>query len=140
MRWLKRKTSAPADQALPARDPLAAVPLLAANVEFGTDNLGLIQLRRRLEPKGPLTRTMTRWAGLRYAARLNLDAAGSFFWRQIDGRRTLDAIAAALAAQFAWSTDQARTAVLEFTRVLMLRHLIRLQVEAGTAAKAGVLR
>ena len=129
MRLTRRQKPIPPSAAIPARNPLAAIPLIPGDIDHGADNLGLIQLRRRIQPKGSLTRRISRMVGFKYSARLNLDACGSFYWRQVDGTKNLDNIADAFATHFKCSTEEARTAVLKFTRTLLLRNMILLQIE-----------
>ena len=138
MRWPPWKKSVNVNtDVIPAQDPFLAKPLVVPGVEFGRDSLGLIQIRRHIEPKGRLTRTMSRLFKMNYAPRVNLDRPGSSFLALIDGRRTLGEIAAEMEREFSWSVAQSRHATIEFTATLMKRGVIALQVNrAGQAGCA----
>jgi len=123
MKLFRKPARRPA--ALPQRDPLAAVPRIAPDVEAEVDNLGLIQVRRRYHAHSRLGRLLR----FRYQRQLHLDAPGSFYWRQIDGTRTLETIAARVSAERQCPLADARRAVATFTRDLMQRDLVQLQVE-----------
>ncbi len=124
---LRKKKTAPAP-AFPRRNPLEAVPCIPVHIESGVDNLGLIQLRRPIQPKGFLTQRITRLTGFNCASRLNLDACGSFYWQQINGEKNLALISQAFAEKFQCPIEDARAAVLQFTRTLMLRNMVSLRL------------
>ncbi len=108
-------------------NPLAAIPEVAPGVEARADDRGWLQLRKpRLYTGG-----IAKWLGhrLRWRAdiQVQLDEYGTFYWRQVDGRHSLDQIAAAFSERYARSREESRRAVMQFTRDLMLRHIIQLQ-------------
>lgn len=119
-------------------DPLRVAPAAESDVEARSDEKNLLQLRRRFQPTGRLYGWVARRLKYRHDVRVNLDERGTFFWRQMDGNRTLGRIAGALAARFELQAGEAREAVVLFTKMLMTRRLIYLVVPktSGTAAKA----
>jgi hypothetical protein len=127
MMFRRRKTSQPYET---VRNPLVAIPLIPAGVEAGIDDLDLVQVRREHTPRTRIGRTAVRWLGQRYARRTRLDERGSFYWKQINGRRTLHEIADRLGDQFELAPTEARQAVMLFTKMLMLRNLISLKIDA----------
>jgi hypothetical protein len=60
--------------------------------------------------------------------RVNLDANGTAFWRQIDGRRSLRDIECVVRQQTQQDRKESEKATVLFTKMLMLRHLIYLVV------------
>ncbi|MCX5659871.1 MAG: PqqD family protein [Planctomycetota bacterium] len=124
MPLLARKPAPP--NVLADKNPLEAVVHLAPDVEAGTDNLGLVQIRKTYSPARGILGFAGRLMRHRYDRRVNLDARGSFLWRQIDGQRSVGQIADALAAEFAVEPAAARQAAILFIRDLMTRHLVLL--------------
>ena len=59
-----------------------------------------------------------------------LDQRGTWFWKQIDGRRSLLTLAGRMAREFDLSPEESRAAVVVFTKMLMLRHLIVLRTDS----------
>lgn len=55
----------------------------------------------------------------------SLDEIGAFIWRQIDGRRTLSNIIAALIAEYEVDSDQATDDVRSFVSQLVEADLVR---------------
>lgn len=78
------------------------------------------------------TKGVTGWLAAKFRLyrniRINLDARGSFFWRQINGQRSLREIDAVLREEFELTDEESKKATLVFTKQLMLRHLIVLDV------------
>jgi len=114
-------------------DPLLAVPQVADGVEARADSRGRIQLRRRMDPGRGMAGLLTRRLKFERVARVNLDEAGSRFWHLIDGLRTIEEIADAMAGETGTDADACRRATVEFTRSLVLRHFVVLRVPAGPA-------
>lgn len=111
-----------------AADPLAAIPMIAPSVT-ARDAEGAVQLvQRRVLGTGALGRFCSR-LGLAPDRRIQLDARASKFWRLIDGKRTLHEIAELIAPELGASPADARSLTVQFTRDLMLRELVVLQVE-----------
>lgn len=116
----------------PARDPLEAVPRPAPDVDSNTHDGGeRISLKRHIPPRSRIARFFESRFGLRRTVQVNLDTVGSFFWRQVDGKRNLRTIARLLRAEFRLNEEKSRLATLQFTRDLMNRGLIQLQVPAS---------
>jgi len=103
--------------------------VVAAGVEARTDNRALIQLQRTSTPQRGLERFFAGRFGLRSRQRVNLDAHGTFFWQQIDGRRDLAEIARRVREQHGLDEKEGRDAVVSFTAMLMRRRLINLRID-----------
>jgi hypothetical protein len=118
---------AAAGAAVPARDPLAAIPLRPTNVELRRDDAGCIHLRLCLRVYGWRARIGRR---LRYdfCRIVALDAHGTRFYELVDGERSLRAIAAALAGPLGRSVAESERAVVFYTRDLMRRGFLDLNV------------
>lgn len=117
-------------QSLPDRDPLDAIPMLPEHTEVMRDKSTGLQVRRRLIQKSKLIRSFEKIIGPRWR-RLHLDERGAAYYRQVDGQRSLREIATNMAEELAVDADQTEEAVLLFTRDLMLRGMIVLDL--GTA-------
>lgn len=111
-----------------AWDPFAAVPLVANGVEVQEDLRGLLQIRKVAAPKPGVASFLARRVGLRRQLRVNLDAYGTLFWRQIDGRRCLRDIEARVREQTRQDAAESKKATILFTKMLMVRHLIYLRI------------
>jgi hypothetical protein len=105
---------------------LLAVPETEPSTETMPDKTGLIHLRRRVPPP----KWFPSWLPGGYWARVDLDQRGSWFWKQIDGRRNLLTVAGHMAREFDLSLEESRAAVVVFTKMLMLRHLIVLRTDS----------
>ena len=112
-------------------DPLAAVPHVAPGVVAKRDRTGGLQIRRELPDRPGWRDWLARRAGLRRAARVDLDERGSRFWNLIDGRRSLAEIAARIEQDLAIGRRESRDSAVAFTKALMLRHLIALELPQG---------
>ncbi len=111
----------------PAPDPFAAIPFVGQNVEARSDSQGLIQLRMTLKPEPGVSHWLAHKLGMTRDARVNLDRRGSFFWSQIDGRRTLHDIERAMRERESLRRRESREAVVLFVKMLMSRRLIWLK-------------
>ncbi len=116
-------------------DPLAVVPLAPANVELRRDSGGLIHLRLNVPVRG-LKKRLADWLGYKYEKIVELDDVGTLFYERVDGRRTLREIAGEMAGRCGRSPEAMKKNVLAFTRSLMRRNLILLQV-GGAVSAAG---
>ena len=134
MGWFSRRKRVRNLSDLGVGDPLSVVPAAEANVEARQDDCQRVQLRRMIEPKPGLYRRVARLLRYRHDVRVNLDEGGSCFWRQIDGRRDLGSIAVAVGKHLGVDDDEARKAVMAFTRALMIRRLIYLKLPSPDAA------
>jgi hypothetical protein len=110
------------------RDPFEAVPIRHELAEHREDSRGCLQLRLRLKPEPGLKAYLAKTFGFHRDIRVDLDQRGSFFWAQIDGKQNLHAIEKELRKEFDLNADDSRKATLMFTKALMLRHLILLDV------------
>jgi len=132
----KRK-SVPADYAGPGRDPFAAVPVRNELAEHKEDSQSCYQLRMRLPPGEGMGSRLANKLGLHKDVRIDLDKHGSFFWSQVDGRQDLHTIEAKLRDQFSLNETESREATLQFTKSLMLRHLIHLDIGGSEEQRDG---
>ena len=120
--------SAPPDYAGPGRDPFEAVPVRNALAEHRVDSRSCFQLRLRFEPKPGFGSGLAKRLGFHRDVRVDLDPRGSFFWSQIDGQQNLRAIEQKLRNKFELDPEESRIATITFTKTLMLRHLIQLDL------------
>ena len=117
------------------RNPMLAVPLVGDDVEAKLDSAGLVQLRRRVVPKGGLRGFFARLLRQSYDARINLDAGGTFFWQQVDGKRTLADIARRLEKKDSITRAAAEQCAVMFVKDLMKRGLIYLKLPEGAVSE-----
>jgi len=111
--------------------PLDAIPIRIPGVEGKLDARGQLHLRRLLPPRNRLDRWVRRLFRVTPAAELQVDGNGAEFWRLVDGRRTLRMIADQLARRFSLEAEAAGDAVILFTRLLMVREFIALEIPAA---------
>jgi hypothetical protein len=127
-RKTKSNTAAQPARPKPARDPFAAVLMAADGVREETGASGAVVLVRAMPVPMRYARLLGRFLGRERIARTLLDEHGEFFWRQIDGVRTLGQIADAVRKQMNRPEDETREAAITFTQDLMKRNLIVLKV------------
>lgn len=125
----KKKKQPPAVKGTTARDPLAAVPVIAQGVEARADSNGLLQLRAAPPRKKGIMSAIAKKLGMHRHVRVDLDACGSMFWRRINGRRPLREIEAYIREQTGLDEKETKKAVVAYTKMLMQRHLIMLRIE-----------
>ncbi|HAR67171.1 MAG TPA: hypothetical protein DCR55_13305 [Lentisphaeria bacterium] len=125
------------DVAVPAKNPFEAVPCHNPMAEVLLDQNNCCQIRMPVQRGSGFGAKLIRKFRLYRNIRVNLDAHGSFFWSQVDGKRDLRSIEQKLRTEFSLTVDQSRHATLQFTKMLMLRHLIQLQVEQPVAKTDG---
>lgn len=128
MLWRRHKNRTDTTAGRPARDPFEAVPHVAPGVEARADPEGHIHLSRRIIPRLRVLHAVERRFGWRRTVQVNLDANGSLFWNQIDGTQSLEAIAKCIQKETGQSEEACRKATALFTRDLMARGLIQLEV------------
>ncbi len=126
----KKAEAARAAAQRPARDPFVAVPILAEGVREETGAEGTVVLVRRVPVPMRYGRLLGRFLGRERVARTILDENGTFFWRQVDGVRTLGQIADAVRVKMNCPEAQARESVLAFTKDLMKRNLLSVKIRA----------
>lgn len=110
------------------RDPFEAVPVRNTLAEYREDSRSCCQIRLRLEPKPGLGGRVIKRFGLHRDVRVDLDPCGSFFWSQVDGSQNLRSIERKIRNKFALNPEESRKATITFTKTLMLRHLIQLDL------------
>lgn len=128
MGWLKKKTC-PAPPPMPVGDPLAAIPLKPQNVEVRRDGKGRIHLRMTPALK-PFHRKVAKWLRYDYCAKVELDEYGSQYYSLVDGQHTLRAIIDEMVVTLGKSRTDVAASVVEFTKSLMARNMIALQIPA----------
>jgi hypothetical protein len=107
--------------------PLDAIPDVMATVESRTGRDGLVQVRQPRLYTGGLSRRLARLVRWRADVIIQLDEYGSFYWRQINGQRSLDELATQFSERFGRTPEESRRAVLQFTRELLARRLVYLK-------------
>lgn len=111
------------------RDPFEAVPVKNEHAEFLEDSQSCYQLKMRLSSKPGFLGRLSERLGLHRDVRVDLDSRGSFFWSQVDGSQDLRSIEKKIREQFSLSLQESREATILFTKMLMLRHLIQLELK-----------
>jgi len=109
-------------------DPFEAVPVPEMGTKARTDTQGRVQLKRELEPKPGLYGFFARKLKYQHAIRLNLDATGSFFWKQIDNHTSLEVISQRMRDEFGFEDKACREAVIRYVKTLMTRRLLCLAI------------
>ena len=111
------------------RNPLSATPIIPDYVEGKADAHGLIYVRVAVAYReGSRFRWLQKLKQLGRNQGVRLDERGTFFWNQVDGKQSLADIEKVLRRHFNLNSKESRTAVIEFTQLLMARRLIALDV------------
>ena len=112
------------------RDPFEAVPVRNEHAEARIDRNACAQIRMRLQPKHgrSIVSRLAFQLGFHRDVRVDLDTRGSRYWELIDGHRNLGEIERQLRDEFGLTPEESRKATLQFTKMLMLRHLILLDL------------
>jgi hypothetical protein len=118
----------------PARDPFDAIPVRGENVDTKLDSLSCAHIRMRARPGRSAASRLAFRLGFHRDLRVNLDAHGSFYWSLVDGRRDLHEIEQSIRAKFNLNAHESRKATLMFTKMLMMRHVLNLDLGARTDA------
>jgi hypothetical protein len=108
-------------------NPFAACPVPAPFVQVEETN-GQIQVRQTPPPKHGIRAFLARRFSMFPFRLVCLDERGSFYWKQIDGKRTLGEIEQRLRVEYKMEPAQSRDAVILFTKMLMRRSLIALKL------------
>jgi len=109
-------------------DPLLAVPEVAPYVRLRLDGAGCGQIKRQPAPGRGVRGWLARRFGMFRRYRIDLDERGTFFWQQIDGQRNLRMIARLMRNRFGLGEQEAADAVVLFTKALMRRGMIYLDL------------
>ncbi len=123
---MKRKTQ---EMKIALSDPFDAVPIIPDEVEMRDDSRGNLQLRVKSE-LGRTRARMAQWLGQDHSSVVELDEHGTFYIRQIDGIRTLREIVDAMVETSARSRKEVEDGVVLFTKKLMVKNMLVLQVPA----------
>lgn len=94
-----------------------------------------VTLQRPLPPVRGVRSLFARISALTGARRLRLDEPGSFLWRQMDGERTAEELAAALREAFGEAVEPAGERVGRFLYNLDREQLIELRDGSGAQVK-----
>ncbi|MCJ8330230.1 MAG: PqqD family peptide modification chaperone [Lentisphaeria bacterium] len=111
------------------RDPMDAIPRLREGVDCQRDNTGQIQLRFVIPPKNFIEKFFGQTLNFSPPTRINLDLRGSDFVDAMDAKRTIRALAKFLAKKWDCKPEEANAAVLGFTKSLMRRNMIQLELK-----------
>ena len=119
------------------KDPLAVIPLIPDHVEQKRDSRGMLHLKVAVPMEGWRAR-IAGWLGYDYSKKVVLDKVGTAYYELVDGQRTSRQIIDALSSSTDLSRDDLARHVLLFTRALMTRGLIALEVtKDNTISKPG---
>lgn len=125
---LFRKKKPPPPLGPPHTDPFLAVAHLDPKAEVRKDTNGHLQIRRKLPDRPGLSEFLARTLGFRRALRINLDERGTFFWNQVDGKRSLGQIETQVRTYYELEAQESKTAIILYTKALLLRHLMHLEL------------
>ena len=125
---LFRKKKPPPVLGPPHTDPFLAVPHLDPQAKVRKEANGHLQIRRELPDRPGLSEFLARTLGFRRALRINLDERGTFFWNQVDGKCCLGKIETQVRKQYDLEMQESRAAVIVYTKALLLRHLVHLEL------------
>jgi len=117
-------------------DPFAVVPIVPPNVETRTDEKGQLHLRVT-PPLSGLKKKLARWMGQDHSHRIALDEHGTQFFQLIDGQRRLRDIADEMTAGSDRSREDVESGVILFTKQLMTRNMIALEIPASRDPSTG---
>lgn len=123
-----RKKKPPPPLGPPHTDPFLAVAHLDPKAEVRKDTNGHLQIRRKLPDRPGLSEFLARTLGFRRALRINLDERGTFFWNQVDGKRSLGQIETQVRTYYELEAQESKTAIILYTKALLLRHLMHLEL------------
>lgn len=124
--WRQKEKAA--KKALP-EDPLKVVPKVAPDVEVRAAEDGSFHLRHRIPPEGEFGKLVRRILPWKRDKLVNLDERGTAYWKLVNGKRTLEEIADSLTIKWKLDEVECRRAVVVYTRSLMIRNLIVLEVK-----------
>ena len=117
-------------------NPFAACPVQAPFVH-AEENNGHIQVRQAPPPRRGIRAFLARRFSMFPFRLVCLDERGTFYWKQIDGKRTLGEIEQRLRDHYKMEPAQSRDAVVLFTKMLMRRSLIALKLPHQSSSEAG---
>jgi len=112
------------------RDLLSAIPVAAADTQLELwPGRGGVLTRRAPERASRLQAWLAQRLRFHGERRFELDEMGAYFWEQVDGKRPLSDIHAALCRRYGLSPEPARRSVVEFTAAMLRRDLLALRLE-----------
>jgi hypothetical protein len=120
-----------------SNNPFAACPVQAPFVQV-EENQGRIQVRQTPPPRQGIRAFLARRFSMFPFRVVCLDERGTFYWKQIDGKRTLGEIEQRLRTQYRMEPGQSRDAVVLFTKMLMRRSLIALKLPQPAETRSEV--
>jgi hypothetical protein len=128
MIWNRKKKREEEDVRPPYRDPFLAIPHICEGVEVHTGSKSGYKLKKALKPEPGVADLLARWFKFKRDVRVDLDQHGTAFWKLVDGKRSLGEIEAILRKDMGMEELESKRAVILFTKGLMLRHLLALQM------------
>jgi hypothetical protein len=132
MAWGRKRRPPEEPPAEITAEVLAVVPVRLDYVELREDSHGHLHLRVSLPPKG-VAKHILNWLRQDYSRTYELDEFGSFFYQQVDGHTTLKMIIRRMAKHFHRPFEETEVAVIQFTKLLMTKNMLALQMPAHEA-------
>lgn len=117
-------------------DPLKAVPYFPENVNQVTVG-GKSYLKRGLEKGEGFKGFLAKNFGMEKAHQVELDAVGSYYVSQVDGKRNLQQIVKLMSKHFEFENKECNEALVKFTADLMKRGMIALHIDGVRLEKTG---
>lgn len=109
-------------------DSLQSIPVPRPEISMHQTADGLIQLRYPVRLTAWLARLFPTSKPMRT---LELDVMGSYVWSLLDGKRSVDEMAATLASAYALHPAEAQQAVALFLRRLGQRGIVELRAQSS---------
>lgn len=127
--------------ASPAAEPdlrraLQAVPVIMPHIEAQASPEGLIRIHRAVPAPHTWRERYAQRLGITRGTVIQLDRTGSWFWQQIDGRASLQALAGLLQTEFKMTAQEAEESTIAFAKLLLLRKLVGLRPARGGSGNA----
>lgn len=116
------------------RDPLAVVPVLPPALDIRRDERGNAHLRLPVRLTGWRKKMADRF-GLDPSRKVELDEYGTLFCGMVDGRRTIRDIVDGMASKLKRDRREMERSVMLFTKSLMTKNMIALQVTPESRAE-----
>ena len=103
------------NKALP-RNYLDKIPVRPAHIGFSADDKGIVTLE--IENKGAMNRIAQKLFRKPKTSYIHLDENGSFVWQQIDGEKSISAIAPAVEERFGEAAHPLYERLAKFFQIL----------------------
>lgn len=109
-------------------DPLVVIPRVAKGVVVREASNGEYHLRKTYPPQGRVRKFLHRRLGWKRETYHNLDQRGTYFWKQIDGKRSVSDIMERLMKEWSITREEAMEASVVYIQHLMVRNLVVLEI------------